>query len=64
MSTAYNVIVFSFALVGLILGIVAITKTSKNAKNINSNAKAIQRNKTNHDTLDGAYETEKNKLAY
>ena len=47
MSTAYNVIIFSFALTGLILGIVALTKTPQIAKNtdaIGKNTDAIAQN--------------------
>ena len=47
MSTAYNVIIFSFALTGLILGIVALTKTPQIGKNtdaIGKNTDAIGKN--------------------
>ena len=62
MPTGYNVVVMLFALVGLILGIVAITKTSKNAKAIAANLSQINRNIKNHNALDESYEQEKDKL--
>ena len=76
MSATYNVMVFSFAVVGLILGIVAVTKIGKDNKAIKqlqtqipnlqtqmtSNKKNLNSQITRFNTLDKDYEAEKDNL--